>query len=169
MIPGLGGRTSNENNGEHINCMKRKLSILCLILTLGGLVRAQDAKPDPTGAWKVTQTQGTNSTNKQTQKLELEGDKLTGTLSRQAGYKIEQLPLEDGRFKGNEISFSTHCFAVSYVNKVLQPTDTNKVAHSKFQGTISGDTIEGKVERDGFTGNRYTLDWEARRVKATTQ
>jgi hypothetical protein len=147
--------------------MLRKLSILCLILALNGLVRAQNAKSDPTGTWQMTE--GTNSTNKRTLKLKLEGGQLTGTLSRQAGYKVEQLPLEDAKLNGSDLSFATRNYAVSYVNNVLQPTDTNKWSHSTYQGTISGDTIKGKIERQSYLGNSHTLDWEAKRVKTTTQ
>jgi len=106
----------------------------------------------------------------QTLKLKVEGGKLTGTLGRQAGYKVEQLPLQDAKLKGSDISFATHNYAVSYENNVLQPTDTNKWSHSKYQGTISGDTIKGKIERKSWnTENSRTLDWEAKRVPATTQ
>ena len=167
-IPGQGDLISNANNGKHLNCMIRESSILCLILALSGLVRAQNAKSDPTGTWQMTE--GTNSTNKRTLKLKVEGGKLTGTLSRQAGSKVEQLPLQDAKLKGTDISFATHNYAVSYENNVLQPTDTNKWSHSKYQGTISGDTIKGKIERTSWnTENSRTLDWEAKRVKATTQ
>jgi hypothetical protein len=37
-------------------------------------------------------------------KMTLEGGKLTGTLSRNAGSKVEPLPLEEGEVKGSEIS-----------------------------------------------------------------
>ena len=105
-IPGQGDLISNANNGKHLNCMIRESSILCLILALSGLVRAQNAKSDPTGTWQMTE--GTNSTNKRTLKLKLEGGQLTGTLSRQAGYKVEHLPQEDAMLKGRDISFATH-------------------------------------------------------------
>ena len=74
----------------------------------------------------------------------MEGGKLTGTLSRQAGSKVEQLPLQDATLNGSNISFATHNYAVSYVDNVLQPTDTNKWSHSKYQGAISGDTSKAK-------------------------
>ena len=166
-IPGQGDLISNENNAKHLNCMLRKLSILCLILALSGLVRAQSAKSDPTGTWQTTE--GTNSINKRILKLKLEGGQLTGTLSRQAGSKVEQLPLQDAKLNGTDISFATHNYAVSYVDNVLQPTDTNKWSHSKYQGTISGDTIKGKIERQSYLGNNHTLGWEAKRVTGTTQ
>jgi len=156
--------------------MKRKVITAFLALALAGLTfraGAQDKEPavNPTGTWKSTILSATGqAASSQTLKLKLEGSKLTGTLSRQAGSKVEQLPLEDTKLKGNDISFATHNYAVSYVNNVLQPTDTNKWSHSKYQGTIRGDTIKGKTERTSWnTENSRTLDWEAKRLKATTQ
>jgi hypothetical protein len=175
-IRGLGGLTSSEDNRKHINHMKRKVTIAFLALALTGLsfrTGAQDKEPavNPTGTWKSTIFSATGQpASSQTLKIKLEGGKLTGTLSRQAGSKVEQLPLEDAKLKGSDISFATLNYAVSYVNNVLQPTDTNKWSHSKYQGTISGDTIKGKIERKSWnTENSRTLDWEGRRVKATTQ
>jgi len=155
--------------------MKRKVTTALLALALTGFTfragaQDQEATVNPTGTWKSTTLSGTGQvSSSQTLKIKLEGGKLTGTLSRQAGSKVEQLPLEDAQLKGSEISFATHNYAVSYVNNVLQPTDTNKWSHSKYQGTIRGDTIKGKIERTSWnTENSRTLNWEAKRVKATT-
>jgi len=155
--------------------MKREVTTALITLALTGLTlraSAQDKESvvNPTGTWQLTTLSAEGQPGSpQTLKLKLEGGKLTGTLSRQAGYKVEQLPLEDPKLKGSEISFSTHSYAVSYVNKVQQPTDTNKVSHSKYQGTISGDTIKGKLERHSFTGNDHMLDWEAKRLRNVTR
>jgi hypothetical protein len=141
---------------------------LAVTLAVAGWTVSANAADDqsainPTGTWKVSFDKQTNSP---TLKLKLAGDKLTGTMSRQAGYKVEQTPIQDGKLKGDEISFATHVFALSYVNNVLQPPDTNKMMHSKFQGKISGDTIKGTVERESTTtGTVRTLDWEAKRVR----
>jgi len=148
--------------------MKRNITTALLALALVGLtLRAGAADTgsgvNPTGTWKLVT--GTNAASPQTLKMRLEGGRLTGTLSRQAGYKVEQLPLLDAKLQGNEVSFETHNYAVSYVNKVLQPTDTNKWSHAKFAGTISGDTIKGKVERESFMTKKRTMDFEAKRVK----
>lgn len=98
--------------------------------------------------------------------LKLEGGKLTGTLSRHASSKLELLPLEATQLKGNEIAFAVHVYAMVYENNVLQPTDTNKVTLSRYQGWISGDTIKGKVEKKSWLEeNIRTLDWEAKRVQ----
>ena len=141
---------------------------LAVTLAVAGWTVSANAADDqsainPTGTWKVSFDKQTNSP---TLKLKLVGDKLTGTMSRQAGYKVEQTPIQDGTLKGDEITFATHVFALSYVNNVLQPPDTNKMTHSKFQGKISGDTIKGTVERESTTtGTVRTLDWEAKRVR----
>ena len=148
--------------------MKRNLTTALLALTLTGLTfravaQGTGSAPNPTGTWKLVT--GTNVNFAQTLKLKLEGGKLSGTLSRQAGYKVEQLPLLRAKLSGSEISFETHNYAVSYINNVQQPTDTNKWSHSKFAGTVSGDSIKGKVERESFMTSRRTLDFEAKRVK----
>jgi hypothetical protein len=142
------------------------LAVLGLALAASAvLVTAQAAAPavNPTGTWKLTT--GTNVASPQTLKLKLEGGKLTGALSRQAGSQIEQLPLLNPKLKANEISFETHSYAVSYINNVRQPTDTNKWSHSKYQGTLAADTITGKVERESHMTGSRTLDFEAKRVK----
>ena len=148
--------------------MKRNITPALLALALTGFTfraGAESTKFDanPTGTWKLIT--GTNTAPPQTLKLKVEGGKLTGTLSRQAGYQLEQLPLEDAKLKGTEITFATHSYAVSYIKNVLQPTDTNKWSHSKFHGTISGSTINGKVDKESWIANtRRTLDFQAKRV-----
>jgi len=141
--------------------------ILAGFLTVTGLtLSAGEPTVNPTGTWIVT-ISTTNTQARpagQTLKLKLEGEQLTGTLSRNAGGKIEQLAIEEGNLNGSDISFTTRHFALVYEHNVLQPTDTNLVTHSVFQGQIRGDTIKGKVERE-YMGNRRTQDWEAKRVK----
>jgi hypothetical protein len=122
--------------------MKRNVTTALLALALAGLTfhavaESTELAINPTGTWKLTT--GTNAASPQTLKLKLEGEKVTG--------------------------FGTHSYAVSYIKNVRQPTDTNKVSISKYQGTISGDTIKGKVERHSFMGGDRTLDWQAKRVR----
>jgi hypothetical protein len=150
--------------------MKRIVTSALLALALTSLALRAGAQDkgsvvNPTGTWNLTTLSATGQpASPQTLKLKLEGGRLTGTLNRQAGHKVEQLPLEDVKLKGSDLSFATHNYAVVYVHNVLQPTDTNKWSHSKFQGTISGDTIKGKIERHSYMGNNHTLDWEAKRM-----
>jgi hypothetical protein len=149
--------------------MKTNARRLTLMLsTLIGFLAVSAAEPNvnPTGTWILTMS-STNTQARptgQTLKLKLQGEHVTGTLSRNAGGKVEELTLEKGKLNGSDISFSTHHFALVYDHNVLQPTDTNKVTHSVFKGQLSGDTIKGKVERE-YMGNRRTMDWEAKRVK----
>jgi len=147
----------------------RKLIVPVLVgfLAVAGLtLSAGEPAVNPTGTWRstISSTKTQAPSAGQTLRLKLERDRLSGTLSRVAGGKIEQLPIEDAKLKGSEISFATRHYALVYENNVLQPTDTNKVTHSKFQGQISGDTIKGKVKRE-YMGNSRTQDWEAKRVK----
>jgi hypothetical protein len=80
--------------------------------------------------------------------LKQEGDKVTGTVTRN-DYKNEIL---DGKLAGDEISF-----------QVKRQRDGRTVT-SKYKGKVSGDAIKGKVESD-WSGDWQTLDWEAARVK----
>ena len=139
--------------------------LVTLALTIGvsGLTvgaSAADGKPviNPTGTWKITFSK---QTYEPTLKL-----KLAGAISHGAGGKSEELTIEDGKLKGDQVAFTTHQFARFYQNSVLQPPDTNRMTHSKFQGQISGDTIKGRVEREStMTGTVQTLEWVAKRVR----
>lgn len=140
---------------------------LLIVAVTGPTVGAGEPATNPTGTWEITISTATTTQTRlagQTLKLKLEGENLTGTLSRNAGGKIEQLAIEKGKLNGSNLTFATHHFALVYDHNVLQPTDTNKVTHSVFQGQISGDLIKGKVEKE-YMGNSRTQAWEARRVK----
>jgi hypothetical protein len=86
--------------------MKRQVTTALLALALTGLTfraGAQDkeAAVNPAGTWKSITLGATGQVaSSQTLKLKQEGGKLTGTLSRQAGSKVEQLPLEDAKLNG---------------------------------------------------------------------
>lgn len=119
-------------------------------------VQAQDKKVDPTGTWTWTsQGRGGGQERKSTLKLKLEGEKLTGAMvtpGRQGGDPRET-PIEDGKIKGDEISFT-----------ITREFNNNKMVF-KYSGKVSGDTLKGKIdsERDGQTRSR---DWEAKREAA---
>lgn len=136
-------------------------SALLLLVAASVPINAEPAKADPTGTWKVTQTP--KVTYEPILKLKLDGDKLTGTITRNTGSKIEELAIEDGKMKGSEISFTTHFYSQVYDKGVLQPASTNYMSHWKFNGTMVGDSIKGKVEKQSSAGVR-SQDWEARRV-----
>lgn len=117
------------------------------------------------GTWELRTLNGEQQPSApQILELRVEGAKLTGALRRNQAGKTKEWPLEEATLKGNEIIFAIHSYAVSYVDNVLQPTDTNKVTQSRFRGQIEGGTIKGKVERISWTGYSRTLDWEAKRV-----
>ena len=147
--------------------MKRSICLTSALLFLAFTchTRAEVPTVNPTGTWELRTLNASNQPPSLL-KLKLEGGRLTGTLSRNAGSKLEQLPLEDAQLKGSEISFAVHVYALQYEHNVLQPTDTNKVTQSMFHGRLSEDTIKGQVEKKSWReeGNR-TLDWEAKRIK----
>ena len=126
----------------------RRLLATALVVTLAGslgMARADD-KANPTGTWKWTVSiQGQD--REMTLKLKLEGDKLTGAM---VGRNNQETAIEDGQFKDGEVSF-----------KVTRERQGNKIT-TKYSGKISGDSIKGKIEREGQEGR----DWEAKRAKS---
>jgi hypothetical protein len=128
---------------------------LCAIVVLGATaqVQAEDKKVDPTGTWTWT-TPGRNGgpDRKNTLKLKVDGDKVTGTVSspgRQGGQPTETA-IEDSKLKGDEISF-----------KVTREFNGNKFI-AKYNGKIGADSIKGKIETDR-NGETQSRDWEAKR------
>jgi len=111
--------------------------VACAVLALGAAVQSQaaDSKADPTGTWTWT-TPGRNGgpDRKSTLKLKLDGDKVTGTVTspgRQGG-QAQDTAIEDGKLKGEELSFS-----------VTREVNGNKFT-AKYSGKLAGDTIKGK-------------------------
>ncbi|MGD0208214.1 MAG: hypothetical protein ABSC89_11460 [Verrucomicrobiota bacterium] len=128
--------------------MKRKLSTLCLILALGGLVRAQDAKPDPTGKWKQT-----NPPSQTTFTFKLQGEALTGTVLKHNG----PLAITNGMVKGDQVSFQTRHEASRPKGMIVTET---------CSGTFSGDTITGKIVIE-TNGNYFaSTPWQVKRDTA---
>jgi hypothetical protein len=146
--------------------IKHSICITAALLFLAATVTAEDTAANPAGTWNVTYIHdGKTLTYHPILKLKVAGEDVTGTLSRAAGSKTEELVLEKGKLNGSDISFSTHYFTLLYDHNVLQPTDTNKVTHVVFKGKISGDTIKGEFEKQ-YMDNSPTKDqWEAKRVK----
>ena len=81
-------------------CVKTALLILAATSQTFG---AGEPAVNPTGTWELTISTSTTQTRLagQTLKLKLDGENLTGTLSRNAGGKIEQLAIEKGKLNGN--------------------------------------------------------------------
>jgi hypothetical protein len=127
--------------------MKRFVA-LAMVVALVGLVGVVRAAEDPTGTWKWSVTFG-DKTIDATLKLKLEGDKLTGAY---VGRNNTETPIENASFKDNKVSFT-----------VTREINNSKFT-TKYNGTLSGDTIKGtsEFERDG---QKMSRDWEAKRQK----
>ena len=125
----------------------RRLVLTTLVVAfagLAGVAQAED-KPNPTGTWKWTVTVR-DQKRETTLKLKLEGDKLTGAI---VGRDNKDIPIEEAKYKDGEVSF-----------KVTRERQGNKFT-IKYNGKVSGDTIKGKIEREG----QPSRDWEAKRAK----
>jgi hypothetical protein len=126
--------------------MKRLMAAVALVLV--GLASPVMAAENPTGTWKWTVSQG-GQDREQTLTLKLEGDKLTGSM---AGRNNTSTEIADASFKDNKVSFS-----------VTREFNGQKRT-TKYSGTLSGDTITGKSERDR-DGQTMSTDWVAKRQK----
>jgi hypothetical protein len=145
---------ADESNIK-LNIMQRTLtSVLSLAVSfmfaLGIMARAEDAKVDPTGTWKWSQTGQNGQARETTLKIKQDGDKLKGTVS---GRNNTENEVEDLKLKGNEISF-----------KVTREFQNNKFTQ-KFNGKIMGNTIKGKIEFER-NGEAQSRDWEAKKEEA---
>ena len=81
-------------------------------------------------------------------KLKQEGDKLTGSLSREGAER----PIEQGKVVGDEIVFQVVWYRAG------QPNPT------QYKGKINGDTIKGTII-SSWSGQTRTIDWNAKRAK----
>ena len=138
--------------------LKKNTSLMtlgvCAIVALGFLnqVKAEDKKADPTGTWTWTmQRPGGGGERTMSLKLKTEGDKVTGKLTSPGrDGQTRETEIADGKLDGDKISFT-----------VTREFNGNKMTQ-KFNGTVSGDSIKGKIEseRDGQTQSR---EWDAKR------
>ena len=122
----------------------RRLTVATVLLT--AFVSVANAA-DPTGSWKSTVMLGKKS-QEVTITLKLDGDKLTGTIG--GGQGNREAPISDGTFKDDKVSFS-----------VVREQKGEKLT-TKYAGTISGDTIKGKMDMERG-GKSRSIDWEAKR------
>lgn len=104
-----------------------------------------------TGVWKYEIDVETGSTMKLTLDLKQEGDKVTGKV-RVGDFEI---PITEGKVAGDEISF-----------KIPVETGDTKFT-SKYKGTLSGDTIKGKIDSD-WGGTDHNYEWNASRAKTAS-
>jgi len=126
--------------------MKQVLGFVMLVAFAGlaGTARADD-KSSPTGTWKWSVTMGDN-TREVSLTLKMDGDKLTGSMP---GRNNTDTKIDDGAtFKDGEITFS--------VTRERNGTKTT----TKYTGKLNGDTIKGKITREG----QEDRDWDAKRA-----
>jgi hypothetical protein len=100
-------------------------SVLSLILFSAAAPAA-----DVAGVWELTYTTSTGQPREAKLTLQVDGDKLSGTLDGELGSaKIEQ-----GRVMGNEISFT------------LVRTGSSDLITVTYTGTIEGNTMQLKMQ-----------------------
>ena len=112
--------------------------------------RVKDAA-DATGAWKYSIDLETGSTMNLVLDLKQEGDKVTGKV------KVGEfeIPIAEGKVSGDTVAF-------------IIPVDTGDTKFtSKYNGTLSGDTLKGKIESD-WGGENHKYDWNATRTKVAS-
>lgn len=108
--------------------------------------KREASKSNPTGTWAWSMARDNGQKMEATLKLKAEGDKLTGSVAG-GDWTVE---IENGRVKGDEISFQTS-----------HDRDGQKIV-AKSKGKISGNAIKGTVEFS-VDGEARTRDWEAQR------
>jgi hypothetical protein len=126
----------------------KRLMAAAVALVVVGLASPAMAAENPTGTWKWTASRG-GQEREQTLTLKLEGDKLTGSMPGRNNAVTE---ISDASFKDNKVSFS-----------VTREFNGQKMT-TKYNGTLSGDTITGKTERER-DGQTTSTDWVAKRQK----
>jgi len=112
---------------------------LLFLASNGTNVNAEDTAVNPTGTWKWVEPTNTDSPNspgeipKITFTLKLQGETLTGTLSRSGKTTF----LTNGVVKGDKVSFQTPRHETSFPK--------GKMGFTTYSGKLSGDTIKGTV------------------------
>lgn len=128
--------------------MMRHMSVCSLIAVLGLILSNATAQAaDPSGNWKWTINAGGNEFEIKSE-LKAEGEKLTGTVSRDD----KSSPIMDGKVAGNEVSFS-----------VVRERDGQKLL-SKYKGKLDGDKITGTITVE-LGEQSFDIDWAAERIK----
>jgi hypothetical protein len=126
----------------------KRIAAVAVVLAFVGYVSPAIGADSPTGSWKWTASFG-GQEREQTLTLKLDGEKLTGSMPGRDNAVTE---ISDASFKDGKLSFS-----------VTREFNGQKRT-TKYNGTLSGDTITGKItrERDGQTTD---TDWVAKRQK----
>jgi hypothetical protein len=118
--------------------MKMTLTAGMLLLLAAG---AQGA--DVSGKWSGDVPGRGGDTTPATFTFKVDGEKLTGSMTGPQG----ELPLQDGKVSGSQVSFSTTFDAGGNSIKIL------------YKGTLSGDQLKMTRQRDGGSGQarEFTL------------
>ena len=123
------------------------LALVCLTPSL----QAAD-KPNVAGNWTWTTKNRNGDEVKNTLKLKVDGDKITGTIS---GANNSEIEIKDAKLKDDELTFN-----------VVRERNGNEFKTS-YTGKVEGDTITGKIKRPGRNGGKEReTDWKATREKA---
>src|ERR1044071_3200319 len=104
-----------------------------------------------TGNWKYDITLESGDVLNLLLNLKQDGDKVAGKVS----LGDFEAPITEGKVTGNAISF-----------KIPVDRDGAKFT-SKYNGTLAGDRIKGKIQSD-YGGQAHDYDWNATREKATS-
>lgn len=126
----------------------KRIAAAVVVLAFVGLVSPLRAADDPTGTWKWETNFG-GKARENTLKLKLDGDKLTGSM---LGRDNQEIAIENASYKDGKVSFT-----------ITREFNNNKIT-SKYNGTLSGDSIKGKTETR-FNDQDRTADWDAKRQK----
>jgi hypothetical protein len=109
--------------------MKTTLRIACSLALLLAVAMAADIS----GKWTGDMPGRGGDTAPTTFTFKVDGEKLTGSVAGAQG----DMPIQEGKIAGNQISFSTTFDAGGNSIKIL------------YRGTLSGDQMKMTRERDG--------------------
>jgi len=112
--------------------MKTLLRIACSLALLFAMAMAADIS----GKWTGDMPGRGGDTTPTTFTFKVDGDKLTGSMTGPQG----DIPLQEGKVAGNQVSFSTTLDFGGNSIKIL------------YKGTVSGDQIKMTREREGGGG-----------------
>lgn len=129
----------------------KSAALLLALLCMTSSLQAAD-KPNVAGSWTWTTKNRSGDEVKNTLKLKVDGDKITGTIS---GANNSEIEIKDAKLKDNELTFD-----------VVRERNGNEFKTS-YTGKVEGDTITGKIKRPGRNGGEgRSTDWKATREKA---
>ena len=111
------------------SAMKSTIRIACSLALLLTLALAADLS----GKWSGDMPGRGGDTTPTTFNFKVDGEKLTGTMTGPQG----DLPLQEGKVAGNQISFSATLDFGGNTIKIL------------YKGTVTGDQIKMTREREG--------------------